>query len=417
MSPAPGHAVFLQGMPSSFFRRVGECLAGQGWRVTRINLSAGDWLFWHDARAASYRGRPGDWPAHLRRFFLEQAVTDLVLLGAYRHYHREAVALARELGIRVTVTDFGYFRPDWILLERLGPAGVPEFPRDPERLRGLARGGPAPDLAPRFADSALRMAVGDLAQNFAPLLFRPFYPHYRRSDRRPHPVPYTLASGWRLLGNRLRRGRTHRQAAALHQDGRPYYLFPLQLAFDFQMVTGSPFRDMAEAIERVLVSFARHAPPASWLVLKEHPWDPGLPDWERHVRKRARALGLDGRIRYLRGGDLEALIAGAQGVVLVNSTVGLRVLQGNRPLKALGRAIFDVPGLACQEDLDAFWTEGRPPDPELRDGFFRALAATVQVRGVFFREPGLSEAVRATCQRLAEPDSAPADAAGREDVA
>lgn len=396
------HIVFLQGMPSPFFQRVGHCLVERGWRVTRINLCPGDWLFWHDQYSVAYRGSYTAWPDYIRAFFQREQVSDLMLLGEQRYYHREAVAVAQELGIRVTVTDFGYLRPDWITLERDGMSGASHFPKDPQEIHALAQQAVVLDWGARFTDNALQMAVGDLSYNFSNLLAWALgFPRYRRSDRRPPTIPYTIASGWRLLGNRLRQRRITQQVEEITGGSQPYYLFPIQLNFDFQIIAYSPFPQMEDALERVFVSFARHAPPESLLVVKEHPWDPALPNWERYVRRRARELGLAERIRYLRGGQLNQLIQKARGVVLVNSSTALRVLQLHRPLQVLGSAVFDIPGLSHQGGLDRFWTEGREPDPQLREDFFTALAATVQVRGVFFQEPGLSEAVIETCQRLA----------------
>lgn len=395
------HIVFLQGMPSPFFRRIGHCLVDRGWRVTRINLCPGDWLFWHDQYSLSYRGSYAAWPAYIRAFFQRELVSDLMLLGEQRYYHREAVAIAQELGIRVTVTDFGYLRPDWITLERDGMSGASHFPKDPEAIHALARQAVVLDWGARFADSALQMAVGDLSYNFSNLLSWVFAFRYRRSDRRPPTIPYTIASGWRLLGNRLRKKRIHRMGRELATGSQPYYLFPIQLNFDFQIIAYSPFRRMSDALDRVFTSFAHNAPPNSLLLIKEHPWDPAMPNWERYVRRRSRELGLAHRIRYLRGGNLNQLIQHARGVLLVNSSTALRVLQLHRPLQVLGSAVFDIAGLSHQGGLDRFWTEGCEPDPQLREDFFAALAATVQVRGVFFKEPGLSEAVIETCQRLA----------------
>ena len=62
------HFLFLQGMPCDFMRRVGDALQMRGHRVSRINLCFADWLFWHDRRALSYRGRLAQWPAFLREF-------------------------------------------------------------------------------------------------------------------------------------------------------------------------------------------------------------------------------------------------------------------------------------------------------------------------------------------------------------
>jgi capsular polysaccharide export protein len=49
--------------------------------------------------------------------------------------------------------------------------------------------------------------------------------------------------------------------------------------------------------------------------------------------------------------------------------------------------------------LDEFWAAG-PPDPELADAFLRAIAACLHIRGVYYREPGLTVAVTAAAGRL-----------------
>ena len=73
--------LFLQGPISPFFRELGAALAARGHAVHRINLSLGDRLFWHDARAEDYRGRPAEWPAHVAQRLRAWGITDLVLLG------------------------------------------------------------------------------------------------------------------------------------------------------------------------------------------------------------------------------------------------------------------------------------------------------------------------------------------------
>ena len=397
--PAP-HIVFLQGMPSAFYRQIAQHLKAAGWRVTRINLCTGDWLFWHGEDALAYRGRRSRWPAFISRFFAEQGVTHLMLLGENRRYHRQAVDLALAAGIQVVVNDFGYLRPDWITFERNGMSGGSLFPREPEVIRAMAASLPEIDWAPRFADSAFHMARGDLLHNLSNLFMGWLFPFYRRSDRRPHTLIYTPASGWRLLTNRLYGRRVQQAVADLFESQQPYYLFPLQLDFDFQIVAYSPFEGIAHSIAHVVASFAQHAPAHTLLVLKEHPWDPALKNWERVLRKEARRWGVEERVRYFRGGHLDTLIARARGVVTVNSTTGMRALHLGTPLVVLGQAVFDVAGLTHQHGLDSFWTGAVVPDVELVCDFLKALAGALQIRGVFFEPEGMRLAAQEAAQRL-----------------
>jgi capsular polysaccharide export protein len=396
----PRHFLFLQGMPCAFFPRIAARLRAAGARTTKINLCLGDQLFWSGPDALNYRGSYRGWPDYIAAFMRGERVTDLILLGEQRYYHREAVAAAQALGIAVTVTDFGYIRPDWITFERDGMSGGSRFPRTAAGVRALAARSPKPDWPARFADRSVTMARGDLLHNFANLFGAPLFPRYRRSDRRPHTLIYTAACAERLWSNGRLKAKADAFVEALMASGQRYYLFPLQLNFDFQIIAYSRYTNMDQAITEVMASFAAHAPADAMLVIKEHPWDPAIIDWERVVRKKVAAMGLGERVRYLRGGVLDHLVAQCAGVVTINSTVGMRALQIGRPLKALGQAVYDIPGLTNSCGLDEFWTQGVPPDPALVQDFLAALAGTVLIRGVYFEETGLAQAVEEATHRL-----------------
>ena len=112
------------------------------------------------------------------------------------------------------------------------------------------------------------------------------------------------------------------------------------------------------------------------------------------------SAGLEGRVHVAHHGPLNDMLGAARGLVTINSTVGLRALMQDRPLKALGRAVWDVPRLAYQCPLDTFWTEATAPDPALRDAFLAALQGITQLRGVFYGAEGRAAAVAGTVARL-----------------
>lgn len=396
------HFVFLQGMPSPFFSRIGEVLQQRGHRVTGICLSMGDWLFWRGLPKVNYRGSLRHWPMFLRRFCLEQQVTDVVLLGEQRRYHKQAVAVAHELGVRVTVTDFGYLRPDWITLERDGMSANSQFPRDPATIRMLASGLPDVDLTVKYRDNAGHMARGDLLYSFSNVFLGWLWPHYRRSDNRPPSLLYFPVIGLRLLRAALKRSDAARQMRQIIGSGDHFFLFPMQLEHDFQLVSYSDFDSVLEAIWLVMCSFSRHSRTKDLLVFKVHPWDPGLVRWKHEISLMAQELGLTQRIIYLDGGNLDDLILHSAGMVTVNSTSGLQAIRLGCPVTVLGQAIYDVPGLTWQNGLDSFWQQAQAPDAGLVRDYLAAMTATIQIRGVYFDEPGLSAAVEASAERLHE---------------
>lgn len=416
MSRAPrrgaSHVLFLQGMPCHFFKFVAAHLEAEGCQATSIVVCLGDWACWYGRNTVHYRGSRERWPEYLADYIQRTAVTDIVLLGEQRIYHQLAIPVAHRLGVRVNVTDFGYLRPDWLTLERDGMNGASRFPRDPEQIRALARQVPEPDFSRRYEDSFWNMARGDMGYSFGNFFLGFLYPRYRGNCTRPNPWVYFPAMGRRLLTA----GRVGRRAQQqLHQflaRALRYYVLPLQLDHDFQIVAYSPFARLEEAIDLVFASFAQCAAADTHLVVKVHPWDPLIEDWSAVCRRLARAYGIASRVVYLDGGDLDLLLESALGTVTVNSTTGIRSLQQGIPVKVLGQAVYDIAGLTHQGALDAFWSAPQAPDAELVHDWVRALAGCIQVRGVFFNEPGADEGARAVARRLldgtvGEPVAAP----------
>ncbi|HQR04688.1 MAG: capsular biosynthesis protein [Proteobacteria bacterium] len=394
------HFLFLQGMPCSFFSRIAKGLEALGCRATGVNFCIGDAIFWRGPNTVNFRGRLSEWPEYLEDFIVHNQVTDLVLLGEQRSYHRPAVGIAQAHGLRVTVTDFGYLRPDWITLERDGMTGNSQFPRDPQQIRTLAASLPEPDWSRQFHDSSWRMAIADFSYNLGNLLLWFTFPHYRRSDKRPPTIFYTLSSAKRLLTVRMGKRGMERKIGSLVDSGCAYFVFPLQLEHDFQIVAYSPFCDLAEAVRLVIGSFAAHADQNARLVIKVHPWDPGLRDWREVVSRIGAEFGIEGRIDLFDGGNLDDLIRHSRGMVTVNSTSGVRALQMGSRVMTLGQAVYNVQGITYPGTLDTFWTDGWQPDAGMVHAFFRAMAGTIQIRGVFFAEPGLSTVVQESVSRL-----------------
>ena len=397
MAPPPVQSfLLLQGPISPFFRRLGAALEARGHRVLRVNLCLGDRLLWGRG-GIDYRDTPDGFGAFVGALMDRERVTDLLLLGEQRPYHRAAREQARLRGVTVTVTDFGYLRPDWVTLERDGMNGLSHFPKDPEAVRVLASLCPAPDLSPRFRGSFFRQAATDLAYHLANAV-PGFFPRYR-SHLIAHPLLAHLTTGWRQLSGPRNRQLAQRLLADLQTAGEPYWLFPMQMELDYSIRAYSPFEGMVEPLNAVIGAFAKAAPEGR-LVIKLHPLDPGLRSWRRIVARAAREAGVAGRVHFIDGGPLEALIAGARGVVTVNSTVGLMALQAGRPTMALGGCIYAMDGLTFQGPLEAFWTEACVPDPTLVDAFVRAATEVLHVRGGYYSEPGLTAAVSAAAERL-----------------
>ncbi|MEZ5586131.1 MAG: capsular biosynthesis protein [Sedimenticolaceae bacterium] len=399
MPPPQRCFLFLQGPLSPLYARIAGELEQHGHTVLRINLCIGDALHWPRPGASGFRGRVAEWPAFIDRYLVERGVTDLILHGDRRIYHRIAAEKARTHGIQVIATELGYLRPDWMTIELDATSAGSHFPRDPEEIRCLAEQAPRPDFAPRFANSFARVAVPDVIYNLANSLLWFAYPHYQRHTIYFPPLEY---AAWllRLLSRRTRDRRANRGTEALIGTHTPFFIVPLQLEGDFQIRDRSPFKGIGEALELIMKSFAEHAPGDTHLVLKTHPLDNGLERWPRLVARLSAKYRLDARVTLFDGGRLDRLIAHAEGLVTINSSAGLEALLAGCPVKVLAPAIYDIEGMTDQAALDRYWSAPAKPDMTLVEAFVCALAITVQVRGTLYADDGLDMAVTQMARRI-----------------
>ncbi len=395
--------LFLQGPSSRIFAQIADGLEANEARCWRINLNVGDWIFWRRNAGVNYRGSFANWRGYVRRFLVEQKITDVIVLGEERPYHKVAIEEARKLGALIYVVEMGYLRPDWVTIERDGMSSNSHFPRDPAQIREAAQGLPEPDWTPKYTQSFLAEASLDLLYNLPNVFLGFLFPHYRR-----HALFHPLAeyAGWlRRLSQGKKRSREAREVIDhLIRSGRPYFVYPLQLETDYQLRAHSPFASQREAIELVLQSFARAGQPEARLLVKIHPLDNGLIDWSAVVTKMASRMAITERVLVIDGGNLEEAFGSCRGVVTVNSTAALSALRLGKPVAVLGSAIYRVEGLCAGSDLDSFWATPVPPERELAQAFFRLLAADIQVRGNFYSSAGSLAAADAIVAKLLKDD-------------
>ncbi len=175
---------------------------------------------------------------------------------------------------------------------------------------------------------------------------------------------------------------------------------PIQMDNDSQILCHSDLGGMMHAIRLVVASFARHAAKDAVLAIKEHPLDNGMIDWRRVTETAARDAGIGGRVVLIEAYDLQRLLDRTLGMVTVNSTSATFALASGVPVIALGRSVYDLPGLTHQGKLETFWHSPSPPDKGLFDAFRRVLAHACLLRGDFFTRAGVEQAVAGAVPRI-----------------
>ncbi|MCG8490107.1 MAG: capsular biosynthesis protein [Sneathiellales bacterium] len=390
--------LFLQTIASPFFKELGKALMREGHAVHKINFNGGDFFFWHGLCETNYTGHPEDFQSFLGEFLTINSISDIILFGDCRPWHMQAISSAEQKNIDIWVFEEGYLRPHWVTLEKGGVNANSPFQLSSDSLNSENAGEPlSPDV--EMSGGFKQRVFYDFVYNGANFAFKWKFPHHK--THRPYPILKEYAS-WsrRLFKLTLDRKRPDKIIASFIQKQGAKYLFPLQLDSDFQLRAHSPFKTMPEAIQFVLQDFARHSPAETHLLIKNHPLDNGLINYKRQIETLARDLGVSKRISYIDGGDLNQILEQVNGVVTINSTVGITALENGLPVMLLGKAIYDIEGLVHSMEDKEFWSTPTTPKSDLAYRFQSELIEESLVNGNFYTRTGISCAVKNSIARI-----------------
>ena len=376
-------ALLLQGPIGPFFARLADDLQARGFGVTKVNFNGGDRLFYRRSGAIDYRGTLEEWESWFERLIVNRRIGRVYLFGDCRSYHRIVRDVARRHALRLFVFEEGYIRPNFITLEENGVNGHSSMMYRPVPLTRAA--GELPEEIAQPEHVFLVTAVYSMLYYLAVAAGRRRFAGYRHH----RPIDW-LAEGGRWIRSGLRKWRhawRERHVAAVLESefAGNYFVCPLQVHCDMQVVVHSDFNSIEHFIGEVLASFHEHALSNKAIVFKHHPLDRAYTDYTALFDNLVAELGLHGRVFYVHDLCLPTLLRGAQGTVLINSTVGVSSLFHGTPVKTLGQAIYDIRGLTASEPLDAFWHIDERVDQERFEAFRDNLVARNQLNGNFYR--------------------------------
>ncbi|ARO14820.1 capsular polysaccharide export protein KpsS [Ketogulonicigenium robustum] len=399
--------LFLQGPHGPFFASIGRMLQTAGADVWRVGFNAGDDAFWPDKSTyIAYTGTVQDWPAAYRGIIAAHGITDIILYGDTRPIHATAVAVAKELGLRVHVFEEGYLRPWWATYERGGSNGHSRLMDiSVAQMQGaLARRDNEVTEAPaHWGDMREHVFYGALYHWFLTVGSRS-YPNFQR-HRELTPLQEAYFYTRRMLSAPFIAIERQLKTRKIKDGGFPYHLVLMQLEHDSSFQMHSPFRKMEEFLDVVLAGFAQGAPRHHQIVFKAHPLEMGRRPYAAMLKVMAEKYQLVGRIHYVSGGKLSGLLDHAKTAVTVNSTAGQQALWRGLPLKLFGTAIYDKPGLVSQQDIVEFFRAPQRPDSRSYRDYRAFLLETSQVPGGFYSRRARHQLMRRVVdQVLADND-------------
>ena len=392
--------LFLQGVASPFFDKLASELRSSGIKTCRVKFCGGDAAFHREGRGQRFFGKTEQLGEFYDGLFVELGVTDLVLFGDTRPVHIAAIKLAEQLDINIHVYEEGYLRPDWITLDSGVVNAYSALSKETstyfrQRAKSIAR-----DVSSQKTGySQLVRLCHDVRYNAARTFDAKKFPNYSR-HRPDHPVKEYL--GW------VKRHPTliplswfaKYKIKELVASKASYYVYPLQLSGDSQIRVHSQYDNVNHATSEILHSFARHAPKNTYLVVKNHPLDTGVSKGKQFTMALSKGLGIQKRVIFLDGGHLPTLLSHTKGTVVINSTTGMSALHHQSPIITLGKALYDLPGLTFQGELDDFWRRGKKGDQKLFRDFRDVVVHETQINGNFYTRKGINMAVSASLERF-----------------
>ena len=358
-----------------FSALLAKVLEARGATVRRMIFNAGDAMEWRRSGGVVFKGGEEAWGVRLAE--MTAGYTDVILFGEGGPYNRAVLAAAESLAAKVWVLENGYFRPDWITVERNGVNGSSGLPRFKQ-----AYGAPAPDLPEPVPVGRIlpyhvvNISTYPVVQALGRLLFPRYSNHYTFS-----PLAQCLGHIRRYLGLAFQ-SPVASQVDVIAPRG-DFFIACLQREGDAQLLRYSRYPDNTAFLAGVMSSFAAHAPRQARLVVKNHPLDPGVIDLAAVTRRLVIERGLQGRVDFIDGGNLAQLCRASRGMVVNNSSAALSALGFQTPVKVVGDAFFDFDGLTDQQSLDDFWAAPQAPDPALFARFRAHVIAQSQVNGNF----------------------------------
>jgi capsular polysaccharide export protein len=375
--------LLLQGPHGPFFRRVALALREAGaCAVEKINFNGGD-AFYYPSQSVAYRGGLVDWPKYVDAFVQQHRIDCIVAFGDCRPIHIDARMVAYARAVQYWVFEEGYIRPNFITLEQHGVNGFSCMPDTREKYDAW-RIVPLKDDAPVPPSFGLAAKYA-MAYFTASTLAKPWFWRYQH-HRNLHILDglYWVRSYFRKMHYKSKEA--HALDDLLPHGTGKYFLAVLQVASDAQVAVHSPYQSVAEFLVDTVRSFAHHGPVDAVLVVKHHPMDRGYSDYTSLINELIQTHHLAGRLRYIHDQHLPTLLSHAQGVVTINSTVGLSALFHGTPVLTMGKAVYDMAGLTCQVGLEAFWRDpqAHKPDAELHAKYRNYVTVHTQINGSFY---------------------------------
>jgi len=397
--PSYESVLLLQGPIGPFFTKLGLYWKERGACVHKMNFNPGDDFYYspREPNTIQYRHRLDYLEAFVQSYLTSHAIQAVFLFGEYRPIHKVMRALCNIYQVDLWVLEEGYYRPGYYTLEHNGVNANSSFAT--LDIDALLTSSPAianPNATPKVYESYHYMVKWSIlywAINLLCSFSYPNYDHHRQLNAMQG--VYWTRSFLRYWQYRITEHSLKKRLKSKNYFGscdQEYFLLPLQVHDDSQMVHHSDYASLENVIEEVVSSFKHYVIQMQkqnptmqpLLIIKHHPMDRGHRNYQLFISSLTQSLGIEKQVVYVHDIRLPLLFKNIKGCVTVNSTLGLQALFHGVPVINLGRSFYDKPRITFQGSLDQFWEHPGTVDPIAVAKFKRYIIANAQIAGCLY---------------------------------
>lgn len=380
--------LLLQGPIGPFFKRLSKKLKPVAKSIKKINFNGGD-LFFYPQNADNYYGNLEDLKEYLKEYYQKHEIDFILMFNDCRPIHTIAKTVAYECNIRVGVFEEGYIRPDYVTFENDGVNAFSSTPKKRSFYENYCEISSIETV--KIGNTFPLMARYAIMYWFFAFLCSPFFNNsiHHRSLNPFEFFPWWI-SAYRKYKYKIRERKNYE---TIEKFKNKYFLVPLQVYNDTQILTHYEKGNVETFIEGIIKSFANNSSGEDIVVFKHHPMDRGYKNYKNFILSLSIKYKLKGRVLYIHDGHLPTLLENAKGAIMINSTVGISAMHHKCPLKVCGDAFYDIEGLTYQGELDDFWSDAQDnkPDMELFKSFKNYIISKTQINGSFYKDVFLFE--------------------------
>lgn len=388
--------LLLQGPMGCFFLQFNQWLSKYQKTVYKINFNGGDEYYYPESNANTFAftDKMENFHSFLHNFIEKNNIDSIICFGDTRSMHKIAKQVSLEKNLHFWAMEEGYFRPHFITIEKNGCNYFSPIPLDAtffqaafDHLKEKEYQQPKGHFK-AFWGGRLKAFLYALQVDKYHFKY-PYYRHHR-DYRTWDLIRFAFIGEMRRLKYRGQDKALMRKI--IHNKVSNFYILPLQLFDDAQISIHSDFASVEDFLLQILQSFANHAPPDLNLMVKHHPFDIYFKDYTKQINDFIQENPYcQGRIFYIHDMPMPVLLRKGRAMVVMNSTSGVSALLHGMPVKALGRANYNITGLTDQNSLEDFWHNPMKPDAELFNAFCQYHMNVTQVVGSFYSNISLPD--------------------------